>query len=374
MLTPTDFLQNILFRHPILPTFASPIYSNAAWRFVTMALEKITEQSFSTLFDETLVKKLDLAGTYETTPPDESKAIVPVNSSASWFSADLHGFGAAGGHFSTINDLQKVGRSILNSTLLPASRTRQWMKPSSFTADPGMAVGAPWEIFKAPMNRTSWMYTKSGDLGMYSNNMILLPEFDIGITILTAGPSGSIAGATSRILSDIVTTSFMPAFERGAKEEAATVYAGVYADAETNSTITLDILEDEPGLKVSEWSFGGVDVFPLLSQAMRTPYPVNIQMYPTGLDSPDGKGVAWRAILEVQRPKGAGLFSSFCSTWFSAEGVVYGGQSIGEFIFKLNGTAAGELDFRMLDIPMAKTSGTLTKKKVSDPTLLSLLE
>lgn len=200
---------------------------------------------------------------------------------------------------------------------------------------------------------------------MYSNNMILLPEFDIGISILTAGPSGSIAGATSRTLSDIVTTAFMPAFEQGAKEEAASVYAGVYTDAETNSTITLDVLEDEPGLKVSEWSFGGIDVFPLLSQAMRSPYPVNIQMYPTGLNSPDGKQVAWRAILEVQRPKGSGLFSSFCSTWFSAEGVVYGGQSIGEFIFKVNDSTAEELDFRMLDMPLAKTSGTLSKKKVA---------
>lgn len=202
---------------------------------------------------------------------------------------------------------------------------------------------------------------------MYSNNLILLPEYDIGITILTAGPAGAIAGATSRILSDIVTTSFLPAFEQAAQEEAAAAYAGVYTDAETNSTMTLDVVKGEPGLKVSEWSFGGVDVFPLLSLAMRTTNPVTIQMYPTGLDSPDGKEVAWRAILEVHRPKGAGLFSSFCSSWFSAEGVVYGGQSIGEFIFKLKDAAAEELDFRMLDIPMEKTSGTLSKeKKVSE--------
>jgi CubicO group peptidase (beta-lactamase class C family) len=227
-----------------------------------MALERITGKTFGDLFDDTFVNGLELTGTYRSTPPDDSKAIIPVNSSISWYSADLRGFGPAGGHFSTINDMRKIGKAIMNSTQLSAASTRKWMKPAAFTSDAEMLVGAPWEIFKAPINRTSWIYTKSGDLGLYSNNMIILPEYDIGISIMTAGLE---APATSRILSDIVATSFVPAFEQGAKEEAVPAYAGVYTDEKTNSSMKLDILEDEPGLKVTEWSFGGVDVFPLLA-------------------------------------------------------------------------------------------------------------
>jgi hypothetical protein len=89
-------------------------------------------------------------------------------------------------------------------------------------------------------------------------------------------------------------------------------------------------------------------------------------MYPTALKSVDGKKVSWRAIFETERPKGAGLFSSFCSTWFSAEGVVYGGQSMGEFVFSMGAEEAEGVDFRMLGIPLEKTSGTLTKKGFSD--------
>jgi hypothetical protein len=327
-----------------------------------MVLEKITGKTFGDLFDDTFVKELGLTGTYRSSPPDESKAIVPINSSSSWYSADLRAFEPAGGHFSTINDMTKVGKAILNATQLSASQIRRWMKPTVFTSDANMMVGAPWELFKSPINRTSWMYTKSGDLGKYSNNMIILPEYDIGITVLTAGEA---AGATSRILSDIITTSFVPAFEQAAREEAVPTYAGIYTDEKTNSSMKLDVLEEEPGLTVSEWSFGGIDVFPLLSKALRTTNAVHIHMYPTGLRSQEGKQISWRAIFETERPKPAGLFSSFCSSWFSAEGVVYGGQSMGEFIFEIDGGQAKQLDFRMLNIPMEKTSGTLSKKGFS---------
>ncbi|ETN45560.1 uncharacterized protein HMPREF1541_09392 [Cyphellophora europaea CBS 101466] len=358
-----SYLENVLFRHPVLQTFAaSPIYSNAAWRLFTMALENITERPFSTLFEETFVNALDLTATSDTVPSSDEQAVVPVNSSISWFDADLRAFEPAGGHYSTINDLTKVGKAILNSTLIPGSYTRRWMKPAAFTSDPKSMVGAPWEIFRAPMNRTSWMYTKSGDLGLYSNNMILLPEFGIGITVLTAGFQAS---ATSRILSDIITSSFVPAFDQAAKEEAVPAFAGVYTDVKTNSTMTLDVLTDEPGLVITSWTFGGTDVFAIMQKAMSTTATIVGHMYPSGLNSPDGKQVGWRAIFESQTAKPAGVFSSSGTTWFSAEGVVYGGQSIGEFIFDVGDEGADGLEFRLFDLPMEKTTGSLRKKGIS---------
>lgn len=69
---------------------------------------------------------------------------------------------------STITDLRTVGRSILSSTLLTAAQTRRWLKPLTFTSDTNVSVGAPWEIVRAPgLTHSSYLYTKSGDIGLY---------------------------------------------------------------------------------------------------------------------------------------------------------------------------------------------------------------
>jgi hypothetical protein len=324
-----------------------------------MALENITEKAYSDLYKDTFVDALGLTGTYDQTPSSNEKSFIPVNASASWYETDLHAYGPGGGHFSTINDLRKIGSAILNSTLLPAAHTRRWMKPSSFTSDEAVIVGAPWEIYRAPINRTMWMYTKSGDLGLYSANTILLPEYGVGMSVIAAGTSAS---ATSRILSDILTTAFVPAIEQAAKEEAVPAYAGVYED-DTNSSITLNVREDEPGLVLSSWTMAGMDVFELLSQAFETTSPIAVNMYPRGLK--DGKIEAWQALFVAQSPKPAGVFSGTCTTWFGAESLIYGGKSLGEFTFEVGDAGAEALTFRMFDLALPKVAGSLRKKQIS---------
>jgi hypothetical protein len=324
-----------------------------------MVLENITEKAYSDLYKETFVDPLGLTGTYDRTPESDEKSFIPVNASISWYDTDLHAYGPGGGHFSTINDLRKIGSAILNSTLMPAAHTRRWMKPASFTSDERVVVGAPWEIFRAPINRTMWMYTKSGDLGMYSANTILFPEYGVGMSVIAAGFKAS---ATSRIVSDIMTTAFVPSIEQAAKEEAVPAYAGVYGD-DTNSSITLDVREDEPGLVLSSWTMAGVNVFDLISEAFETTSPIAVNVYPRGLK--DGKVEAWQALFVAQSPKLAGVFSGTCTTWFGAESLIYGGKSLGEFTFEVDDDGAESLTFRMLDMTLPKVSGSLRKKKVS---------
>lgn len=71
---------------------------------------------------------------------------------------------SAGGYYSTVNDLAKLGKNILLSRFLPKSVTDRWFKPSSFVEDWSAGVGRPWEIFRLKVNGQSVdAYTKSGD-------------------------------------------------------------------------------------------------------------------------------------------------------------------------------------------------------------------
>jgi hypothetical protein len=64
----------------------------------------------------------------------------------------------------SLKDLSTLGRSILNSDLLPKAQTRRWLKPKSLLTDPSKAVGMPWEIERIQLGgRTVDLYTKDGD-------------------------------------------------------------------------------------------------------------------------------------------------------------------------------------------------------------------
>lgn len=86
--------------------------------------------------------------------------------------------------------------------------TRRWMKPVTFTANPNVSVGAPWEIVRAPSNRTSFIYAKLGDVISYSTIMGLIPDYDVGFTILLAGAQPGFALNNREILASILLEVF----------------------------------------------------------------------------------------------------------------------------------------------------------------------
>lgn len=111
--------DNYLQRHPVLAPFHAPTYSNAAFALLAYALENITNQSFPDLFRHSLVEPLQLNSTTYSLPEDSSSSIIPVNSTASRYDGSFEEEAPAGEYYSTIKDMAKFGRSILNSTLLP---------------------------------------------------------------------------------------------------------------------------------------------------------------------------------------------------------------------------------------------------------------
>lgn len=60
---------------PTSHTFHTPAYSNLAFQLLSYAVEKITQQKFSDLVTERLIKPLDLTRTFVTLPSDETDAL-----------------------------------------------------------------------------------------------------------------------------------------------------------------------------------------------------------------------------------------------------------------------------------------------------------
>ena len=236
--------------------------------------------------------------------------------------------------------MTKFGLSILNSSFLTPAQTRRWLKPKAFTSNVNVSVGAPWEIRRAPGQRVSYLYTKSGFVSPYSSQLVLMPDYDVGFSVLAAGPA-----ALKQVLdlSDLLTSVFYTALEATAKEEASATYAGTFQDPTgTNSSITI-ITDDQPGLGVGRWIFNDTDVIslgPSGTPETSQDLDLSIRLYPTGLKTTDAAGrvtrTAWRAVFD--RPTSSaetGPFTGGCFSWGAVDSLQYAGISTDEFVFNL---------------------------------------
>lgn len=186
----------------------------------------------------------------------------------------------SGGIYSTVNDLAKIGTSILNSTLLPTDKTNRWLKPVSFTGDLHYALGRPWEIYRCAHQDSGVVtdiYTKLGDSGDYSGLFVLLPDFDIGFTILGAS-SLPVHTQAVQLVADFLTDSIISALMAQAHREALINLAGTYtpSDKTLNFTLTLSVpasSKSAPGLVIAEWISNGTDIRDLLATTLLAQIP-----------------------------------------------------------------------------------------------------
>ncbi|KAF5573787.1 beta-lactamase 2 [Fusarium pseudoanthophilum] len=340
----TAFFDAIRNRHPVEAAFSTPIYSNIGYQIMAYALENITGMSYTDILSRQLILPLGLNSTTYAKPANTDSSIIPGSPRSSWYDVDTRDEGPAAGIYSSIADLRRIGQSILSYEKLSPSQTRRWMKPVSFTADPQVAVGAPWEIARVPStNRTSWMYTKGGKLGMYSSLMALLPDWGVGLTILAAGTD---APGVVGMIPGVIVSKLVPALEQAAKRQARQRYSGRYGDG--RNSMKLAVQDNLPGLGVTSWLVDGRDMFDsirlMVSESSTGSGNVSMRLYPTGLQrQTDGKArnESWRAVYEII--DAASPSSSYCASWFSVDSVTYGGVSIDEFVIDISadGTAQG---------------------------------
>ncbi|KAI9039315.1 serine hydrolase domain-containing protein [Aspergillus affinis] len=328
-----DFFKGLLKKHPVVATGATPIYSNAAFRILGYALEKMTNTSYENLLTRHLIKPLNLTHS-SCSAPDAKHGLIPGDTMTSFWGVNAGEDTPAGGLFSSTNDFSAVGRAILNNTLLSPALTRRWFKPVSHTSSLSYAVGSPWEIFSFPNARVVDLYTKSGDMGAYSSVIALSPDHGVGFSILVAG------GRTHEVvsyLSDYVATAILPTLDQIAQRAADKRFSGTYVVRDTNSTITIST-DDGLGLKVTNWTKGNIPIFEVLSKfsGAESPADLSVRLYPTGLETESR--VSFRAVIKdmAKQSPGIGPFTSSCFTWLTVDGMQFNGVGMDEFVFDVD--------------------------------------
>jgi hypothetical protein len=243
--------------------------------------------------------------------------------------------------YSSASDLAKFGRDILRSAQLSLSVTRRWMKPLAHTSDLTLSVGAPWEILRIKSDistgHTIDLYTKGGSLGLYNSLLILIPDYQISVAILTAGTEESI----THTVAEMMIQTFVPLLHQVAREEARRNFAGIYiSDSSDNSSSQLSA--HGIGLLVEKWISNGSD---LLAVAERYSQMTNggdlksLRLCPTGLveQIDGGTRVGYRALFETGRSmrEGARVFNQ-ASAWGMVDQITYGMIGVDDFVFELD--------------------------------------
>ncbi|CEJ60696.1 hypothetical protein PMG11_09260 [Penicillium brasilianum] len=317
-----QFFDGLLKSHPIVPASSTPIYSNAAFQVLRTVVETFSNgEDFEKVLKEKIIKPLSMAHTFHTTP-NPSLGVIPSYQGEYWWNFDIGEKAPAGGIFSSTKDMSTFGRAILNSSLLPRSTTRRWLKPLARTSSIDYAVGAPWEILSFGNERPIDLYTKSGDIGTYSSGFVLLG-------------AGNNTHVSLALASDLVSESLLPALEQAAKNQAHTRFAGTYALGTVNSSITITT-DDGLALVITSWVNNGTNMFRsyMALSGIADPSMLSIRLYPTRLENPGQ--LSFRAVIPPPLPSGIGPFSSSCISWVTVNAQVYGNVGIDEFVFHLD--------------------------------------
>lgn len=254
----------------------------------------------------------------------------------------------AGGFYSTTNDLLTLGTAIANGSLLGSAATRKWLQPVAATSTTGRMIGAPWEILRSTSltvdNRQIDIPLKSGDIGTYHAKLALLPDYDLVIAVLSAGPQVDFE-LSFQLLSTVLTT-LTPGLEQASKDETtAAGYLGTFADVASNSSITLGV-DDGPGLAVTNWIVRGLDAVGIYKSSaiagLGDDTVIRPRLYPTYLTGANNT-VGWRAVFDVGTAEemaasdaGFAWVGQSCQTWAGLDRFVYAFLSIDEFVFTLS--------------------------------------
>jgi hypothetical protein len=226
-------------------------------------------------------------------------------------------------------------------------------------------VGAPWEIRRTRSNITTGhvidLYTKSGSVGAYGSLLILIPDYNVAVAILTAGPGEGVVN----FVADTVVQTILPTLNDAAKDQALRKFGGTYVSGtKINSSLTLGV-DSGPGLVIEKWISNDTDFLAAAqaySNATGGGTIKSVRLYPTNLssqvhanhsselastnDGTDGTTttdmtkVAFRAIFEVLTEKGnaSRIFDTDTTTWDAMDQLTYGNLAVDEFVFFLRGS------------------------------------
>lgn len=303
------------------------------------------------MIENDIIGALDLGNTYYRDAPAEL-GVIPAGLESGW-NYSLGEANATGNMWSSVNDFSSLGRHIFKNTLLTRPVTQRWIRPTTPTSDIIAGIGSPWGLRRirigneTTINRIVDAYGKAGSINAYQSLMILIPDYEIGITALLVG---AWPGNANWHMADTIGPIILPKLEQVAREEADRVYGGTYTFTNTNvtinSTITFTTDPDRPGLGVENWISNGTDMQPIAFQFTLPGVNVtdpSIRIFPTGLETTNSDGskkVAFKAVIENlgDYDHAKDMFSTNCGKWVTQSAVKYGSKALDTFVFEMDGS------------------------------------
>ncbi|KAI1319648.1 beta-lactamase/transpeptidase-like protein [Xylariaceae sp. FL0255] len=339
-----QYLRGI--QSPTFPVFQTPGYADTNFILLGRVISKLTGlPNNEQWFQKAVFGPLGMTASSSISPTVSPYPGYVVSGDPDAFSFQGGITSSSGGVFSTTNDVAKLGTSILNGTLLASNSTRQWMKLSAFTEHMEFSVGMAWEIYRYTDQSTGWVidiYTKLGDSGVYANYLVLIPDYNFGLSILLANPAASHSEAI-HLVADILSETLIPALRDQAAAETRKNYAGTYASTSsssknTSSSITLaynTTLSPSFGLTLTSFINDGYDVLnnlllPLLGNKQ-------IVLQPSLIDPKTRQRGFVLTTVPVPTVY-TGLFSkqfAVNAEWLVNNGDTYGGQAFKNFYFDI---------------------------------------
>ncbi|KAL6910108.1 beta-lactamase/transpeptidase-like protein [Trichoderma evansii] len=339
--TRNKYFSGLIQRHPVFPPYGTALYSNAAYRILSYVIEAITGKSYEEVLKQDVFGPLGLKHSSSLPPVSSGAGVIPEGD-AGW-SRPYGDEVATGGLLSSTKDLVEFGRAIFGNKQLTSLETLRWMKPGSLTSSTTFFVGAPWEIIRTRSGIKTGslvdLYTKSGSVGVYNSLLVLIPDYQVTLAILAAGPD---APTALNIATETAIQTLLPALDNAAKAESCSKFCGEYAPAGASRDSSLVISTDDgPGLLLKEWTHQGHDLIAAgqaYSNATRGGEIKALRLFPTGLRS--GNQAAYRAIIDIIpyqfNPSVDYVFDPQANLWGTPDQLVYGGIAIDDFVFHLD--------------------------------------
>ncbi|CAN9363726.1 unnamed protein product [Alternaria alternata] len=300
--TEEDLFKQVNKLAPLFAPNQKSSYSNLAFELLGLVLSRVSNRTYEAYIDEAIFKPLNMS-TSTLLKPADSAGVIPAG--PQFWDVQEGVQNPTGGIYSSSSDLSKYLRYVLTH-FNAITHAINWLHPVSHSHGSNSFYGMPWEIFTTDRvlpdsNRTVRVVSKSGGLPGYTSIIMTVPEYDLGITILIAGPGKIFAKVQS-----IVLTTMIQVAEKIAIRQLSDRYAGTYsaADPELNSTVILTA--DHRGLVVTTWISNGTDVFksPIVKDG--APEHYYAQLSPTLLyrDEETQRGEEWRAMFVEEREGG----------------------------------------------------------------------
>ena len=183
----TEQLSLLKNRSLVLTPWKMPSYSNLGYALLGRLLtEKVLNTTFESWIQDEILAPLEMNNTgFEITSHVERNMAFPYGNNGKRMPFMKIGWAVpAGGMYSTINDLTKLGMMFTRpskQSVFQASTLREISLPVDIAPDGRTLWGSPFEMF---LSNGFLMRSKGGNIDTYDAYFLFVPQLELGINVL----------------------------------------------------------------------------------------------------------------------------------------------------------------------------------------------